>query len=233
MRLWDNATALKRLYHWLYVFVIACLFCSIGIWAINSPYFPVRHIKVITHLKHVDAKDVERISQQYLYGNIFIVDVNAAQQALAKLPWVDKVQVKRVWPDVVQIHIQERIPIAQLGNGQLVDEKGKLFKATTKESLPLFTESVNATKNMTIQLSVFENLLRPVGLHVNELHLNERSAWEVVLNNGILIKLGREHEQQRLSRFVEVWPQVLHSQEENIDYVDMRYPDGFALRYKK
>lgn len=232
MRLWDNATALKRLYHWLYLCIFLCLLGSAVVWAMHSPYFPVRQVKVVRPLWQVNGAEVQRISQKYLYGNIFVVDVNGAQQALSHLPWVASAQVKRVWPDTVQLDIRERVALARWPDGRLVDEDGHLFSATTNAALPQFTGTVKMTKDMVVQLLLFENMLQPIGLKVRELHLNDRLAWVVVLNNGILVRLGREHEQQRLSRFIEVWPQVLRNQADNIAYVDMRYPDGFALRYK-
>ncbi|MDF7676701.1 cell division protein FtsQ/DivIB [Neisseriaceae bacterium ESL0693] len=233
MRLWDNAQALKRLYRWLYLCVALCLMAAITLWGMHSSHFPVRHIKVTRTLQHIDAADIQRISKQYLYGNIFTVNVNAAQQELAGLPWVAQVQVKRVWPDTIALDIKERVALARWHDGQLVDQEGELFHARTSEDLPVFDGPVKNSRAMTVQLLLFNNMLHSVDLSVARLHLNARSAWEIVLNNGILIRLGREHQEKRLARFIAVWPQVLEDQAANIEYVDMRYPDGFALRKKQ
>lgn len=232
MRLWDNAPALKRLYRWLYLCVLLCLLIASGMWIVHSSYFPVRQIKVAQPLKHVQTNQIEAISRRHLYGNIFIVDVNAAKTALAKLPWVDKVQVKRIWPDTVLLDINEREVIARWGTQQLVDSNGQLFEAQSQENLPLLVGSASSVRFMTVNLLIFENLLRPTRLHIRELHLSNRSAWEIVLDNGITLRLGRENVEKRLAHFVWAWPQILRKQASDIDYVDLRYPDGFALRRK-
>ncbi|MCO6504075.1 MAG: cell division protein FtsQ/DivIB [Snodgrassella sp.] len=232
MRLWDNAIALKRLYRWLYLCIALCLLTAGGIWLVHSSYFPVRQIKVAEPLKHVQTAEIESISKKYLYGNIFTVNVNAARTEFAKLPWVAKAHVKRIWPDTVLLKINERTPIARRGNRQLVDANGELFEAQLQDNLPLLVGSESSVRFMAMNLLIFENLLQPTGLHIHELHLSNRSAWDIVLDNGISLRLGRENVETRLSRFVWAWPQVLHSQAKDIDYVDLRYPDGFALRYK-
>ncbi|KDN15728.1 hypothetical protein BGI40_06995 [Snodgrassella communis] len=232
MRLWDNAQALKRLYRWLYVCVLFCLLAAGGTWVAHSPYFPVRQIQVLQPLKHLQPTEIEKISRQYLQGNIFTVNVSAAQAELAKLPWVAKVQVKRIWPDTVQLDIKERVPVARWNTQQLVDMDGRIFNAVAQEQLPLLVGTTGSTRYMTVHLLIFENLLQPTGLYVQELQLSDRSAWQLILTNGITLRLGREKVEQRLASFVWAWQQVLQNQASNIDYVDLRYPDGFALRYK-
>ncbi|WMY92540.1 cell division protein FtsQ/DivIB [Snodgrassella communis] len=232
MRLWDNAQALKRLYRWLYVCVLFCLLAAGVTWVVHSPYFPVRQIQVLQPLKHLQSTEIAKISRQYLRGNIFTVNVSAAQAELAKLPWVAKVQVKRIWPDTVQLDIKERVPVARWNTQQLVDMDGRIFNAAIQEQLPLLVGTTGSTRHMTVHLLTFENLLQPTGLHVQELQLSDRSAWQLILTNGITLRLGREKVEQRLASFVWAWQQVLQNQASNIDYVDLRYPDGFALRYK-
>ena len=232
MRLWDNAPALKRLCRWLYFGIILCLLAAAGMWLVQSSYFPIRQIKVAYPLKHVQTGEIESISRQYLYGNIFNVNVNAARVELAKLPWVASAQVNRIWPDTVLLELNEREPIARWHTGLLVDTNGQLFQAQVQENLPLLVGAESSVRFMTVNLLIFENLLRPTDLHISELHLSNRSAWDIVLDNGITLRLGRENVETRLSHFIWAWPKVLRKQASEIDYVDLRYPDGFALRHK-
>lgn len=232
MRLWDDAAALKRLCHWLYVCVLLCLLIAAGVWVVNSPYFPIKQVKVATRIQRVDTAQVQSIIRHYLQGNIFKADVNGAQKALTRLPWVAQARVKRLWPDTVELTITERVPVARWHNNQLVDDHGNVFNAPTSESFPLLTGANISAKHMVTQLNVFEELLRSTGLHITELILSDRSAWTLVLNNGITVRLGRDDENKRLQHFVWAWPRVLREQAADIDYVDMCYRDGFALRHR-
>lgn len=235
MRLWDNAAALRRLYRWLYVCVMLCLLAAAGIWMVHSPYFPIKQVRIEQTLHRVDAKQIKAISDQYLRGNIFTVDVNRAQAALSTLPWVKQAKVTRIWPDTIVVSLQEQIPVARWQDGYLVNADGELFTADSEETWPVFevnalSEHPAIAKQMVDNLVAFDTLLRPLGLQIEALNLSDRSAWTLVLNNHIRVYLGREQVNERLQRFVWVWPRLLQADAADIAYVDMRYKDGFALR---
>ena len=64
--------------------------------------------------------------------------------------------------------------------------------------------------------------------------LSQRLSWQLRLSNGLAVQLGRDSERdsvrERLARFVEVYPRTLGRLSRRFDYVDLRYPNGFALR---
>ncbi|WP_051940259.1 cell division protein FtsQ/DivIB [Stenoxybacter acetivorans] len=235
MRLWDNAAALRRLYRGLYAIGLVCILASVAVWAVNSPYFPIKRVEVAGRLVRVNADDVAAVAKQYLHGNIFKADVNDTQKALAKLPWVANVQVKRLWPDAVEITIEERVPVARLsGSPKLVDKEGNSFIAPSDEVFPVLSvDRTDLIKNMVPQLSVFRQILEPTGLNISQLHCSDRLAWQIVLDNGIILHLGKDDAELRLRRFILAWHRVLKDNAAAVRYVDLRYRDGFAVRYKE
>jgi cell division protein FtsQ len=62
--------------------------------------------------------------------------------------------------------------------------------------------------------------------------LTQRYAWQLRLANGLHVMLGRDGDvaESRLRRFVEVYPETLGRMARKHEYVDLRYPNGFALR---
>ncbi|MCP2040888.1 cell division protein FtsQ [Neisseria sp. HSC-16F19] len=235
MRLWDNAAALRRLYRWLYFMVIVCLLASGGIWVVNSPYFPIRQVQLAAPLQQVAAEDVQTVAQTHLRGNIFKADVNAARVAFAELPWVAEVQVRRLWPDTVEVAITERTAVARWDDDHLVDSTGVIFPAQSEEELPWFVADDEHAGEATARAMVrglheFQAALQNSDLAISQLYYSERSAWILVLDNGIKVRLGRENVAQRLRHFVWAWPRILKDRAEGIVYVDMRYKDGFAVR---
>ena len=85
---------------------------------------------------------------------------------------------------------------------------------------------------------------------IDELRLSPRRAWRIRLDNGLQIALGREQPTVRLARFVAFYPRLFGSTaaaettgvssvsgtpvdtapEVHPVTVDLRYPDGFAIR---
>jgi cell division protein FtsQ len=66
------------------------------------------------------------------------------------------------------------------------------------------------------------------------LSLSQRYAWTARLDNGITLHLGRAAERDvlkaRIDRFVSVYPQLSVAMAGQISSVDLRYPNGLALR---
>ena len=88
-----------------------------------------------------------------------------------------------------------------------------------------------------IALANFVNLsklLKFSELSIDELLLTERHSWQLTLNNGVMLNLGRENKIERVQRFMDVYPQIIKTKKENqqVDYVDLRYDTGLAVGWK-
>ncbi|QEY23684.1 cell division protein FtsQ/DivIB [Neisseria animalis] len=230
--MWDDATAMGRLTRWLMVLMVLLLIGTGVAWVYNSDHFPVKQVAIQGKLKYSDGKELQNIAQQYMRGNIFRADVHGAGEAFQKLAWTDSVLVRRRLPDTVEIILEERIPLARWQSGGLLDTKGNVFQAEVEENLPLFSGEPNTGKDMVRHYREFADILDSLGLTINKLIYTPRSAWQVVLDNGITVRLGRENETQRLRHFAEAWPALLEKQRDSLLYVDMRYKDGFSVRHK-
>jgi len=57
-----------------------------------------------------------------------------------------------------------------------------------------------------------------------------RRAWRVRLDAGPTLELGREDVEARLGRYLEVHQRSVGALQRRIDYVDLRYANGFAVR---
>lgn len=51
-----------------------------------------------------------------------------AQDAIARLPWVESAQVRKRWPDVLEVHVTEHKPFARWGADRMLSEQGRLFR---------------------------------------------------------------------------------------------------------
>jgi cell division protein FtsQ len=71
-----------------------------------------------------------------------------------------------------------------------------------------------------------------LGLDVRRLNLDLRGAWELTLQNGIEIRLGRRDVEQRTDLFLDVVADIISSRESEIEFADMRYSNGFTIGWK-
>jgi cell division protein FtsQ len=81
-------------------------------------------------------------------------------------------------------------------------------------------------------LNIRERLI-PLGLDLRSVNLDARGAWQLTLQDGIDIRLGRRNVDERADLFLAVVANMVSSREGDIDFVDMRYNNGFTIGWKK
>ncbi|MGN7070366.1 cell division protein FtsQ/DivIB, partial [Neisseria sp. P0001.S004] len=183
--MWDDAGALGRLTRRLLVLMTFLLIGSGIAWLYNSKYFPVKQIAIQGKLKYASSKELQTVAREHIRGNMFRADIDSAQAAFQELPWIDSAMVRRRFPETVEIILTERVPVAHWRAGGLVDSKGNVFAASLKQGLPIFEGQQGTGKDMVKHYADFSGILSPLKLTIKELIYTPRSAWLLVLNNGI------------------------------------------------
>jgi cell division protein FtsQ len=77
-------------------------------------------------------------------------------------------------------------------------------------------------------LQVRDRLI-PVGLNLQRVHVDARGSWDMTLQNGIKVRLGRRDVAARTDLFLRVVTDIINSRAKEIEYVDMRYGNGFTI----
>jgi len=184
--------------------------------------------------------EVERSLAGRLRGNFFSINLEALRQSLEQLPWVRHAEVRRQWPSRIEVSIEEHVPVAFWGQatGQLVNSHGEVFAAVMSippaAPMPVLLGPSGLAPEMLGYYQQAQDLLKPLGRVPRALNVSPRLALQVKLDDGMIVELGREQLKaplrQRLERFVEYYPSVLSAARQRPSVVDMRYPNGFALR---
>ena len=200
----------------------------------RSSLFPLREITVLGSLEHTSTSEIGRATRESVAGNFLAVDLDAVRAALERLPWVRRVQVRRVWPDRLEISLEEHAALARWGDAGLVNTYGERFAATSAEPMPVFAGPAGTESEVTRRYRSFAELLAPLGEAPERVILTSRYAWQLRLTGGLNLELGRDLAQEpverRLARFVAAYAQTLARIPRRHETVDLRYPNGFALR---
>ncbi len=211
-----------------------------GGWTLAQPdTLPIRAVQVKGEFRHLDQGELHAALAGPASGGFFNVDVRAVKRAAESLPWVDRASVRRVWPDTLRVTVVEQVPMARWrrddGGMALVNVRGELFATAGPEalaSLPLFHAPAGAAETVAVRYQRLSASLAALGLSVRELGFNQRRAWSLRLDNGVQLLLGRGDGEAVLDRFVSAWPLALAARSEAIERVDLRYTNGFAVRWK-
>lgn len=229
--MWDKPLLLIWLADLLYAVAAILLLYSLLFLVIHLPLFPLREVEVTGQLSHLTRAQVRYVVSQTLKGNFFTLDLDQARNAFEKLPWVRSATLRRRWPDRLEVSLKEHVALARWGNMGLVDTDGDVFQAASNRELPVFIGQAGDAGLIAKHYEVFKKLLAPLGLAPAQIVLSPRRAWELRLSNGMLVELGREQTDARLAKFVSVYDQTIAKLPATPKYVDLRYPNGFAVRW--
>lgn len=228
--MWDNAPLLRLIANVLFGFSVLALLYGGLHFAVHQPrLFPLQAVRLDAAPRHVVPKEVLQVLHREVNGNLFTVDIKHVREALEKLSWVRKVGVRREFPNQLSIVIEEHVPLARWNREALVNTHGEVFYAYSEESLPAFFGQEGRSAEIAQQYQAFSQMLGKVNLRIAQISLSPRHAWQLKLENGLVLALGTEEVGERLSRFVAVYPYTLASQVSSIRAVDLRYRNGFAV----
>ncbi|MCE0802151.1 cell division protein FtsQ [Buttiauxella sp. A2-C1_F] len=228
------------------IFLSAVLFTVfIGGWIVvgwmeDAQRLPLSKL-VVTGERHYTRNDDIRQSILALGppGTFMTQDVNIIQQQIERLPWIKQASVRKQWPDELKIHLVEYVPIARWNDQHMIDAQGNSFSVpaerSAKQTLPMLSGPEGSEGEVLEGFRDMGAVLAKDKFTLKEAAMTARRSWQLTLNNGIKLNLGRGDTMKRLSRFVELYP-VLQQQEQadnkRISYVDLRYDSGAAVGWQ-
>jgi cell division protein FtsQ len=227
--MWDRPDILNRVANAL--FAAACMLVAYSAlhYIVRLPVFALREVRVTNVLLHVTPAQVETVVAHELAGNFFTLDLERARAGFEKLPWARKVNVRRQWPDRLEVALEEHIPLGRWGSAGLVDIYGESFAAAYDGTLPLFVGPPGSAREIAVRYGYFQRSLATIGLVPVQVQVSARRAWQVRVATGLTLQLGRENVESRLDRFIAVYPRTVGGLQRKLTYVDLRYANGFAV----
>lgn len=238
--MWNKPHLLNALTDLLMLVGAAALLAAAAVWLLRVPALPVRQVVFAETLTHTKRAEVEEVLPAALKGNFFSLNLEAVRGSLEQLPWVRKAEVRRVWPEKLEVRVEEHKPVARWGEGrgELVNSYGEVFAAAPAAeegaAMPLLYGPPGTAPEVLKQYGEMIAAFRPVGERPVQLTLSPRLAWQLKLNNGMFVDIGREQPKSpvgvRLQRFIEIYPEAVAKRAQRPAVVDLRYPNGFAMR---
>jgi cell division protein FtsQ len=204
-------------------------------WMNDPHYWPVRSVHAEGRFVHLQREQMLEEVMPLAQRGFFAAQVGEIQGRLQDLAWVDEVSVRRVWPDRIDVQVREQTAIAHWGEQGLLNPRAQVFEPRQAVELPGLPHFEGPDGHQKRVLAMYQKMLvtlRPLQLGIDRLRLDARRTWSVQLSNGLSVEVGRNDPLERIARFVRVYPAILAADDGSLVSVDLRYTNGFAVRWE-
>ena len=196
---------------------------------------PIKFVRVEGIFQHLKKEELQEVLMPWVSTGFLEADMPTIQKVVGDLPWVKTVAIKRIWPDTIDIKVEEKIPFVRWGENSLVTEQGVIF---TPKDISEFSQLMIVTGPKNQQLKTLEIMkgittaLSDQSIGLTEFHINDRWSWKIKLTTGLEILLGRDEQLKKLQRFLKTLSVLTPEQIQAMAVVDLRYPNGYAVSWK-
>lgn len=210
-----------------------------GVWRqgvdLNREWFPVRYVRVQGVIENLDSGKLREVLAPAVAAGYFSLDIDEVEGAARSCPWVQTVQVNRVWPDTLVVTVKEHEPVARWGEKSMLDARGERFtpeRVDGFEKLPELFGPPGTEHFLLRTLAQLNELLAPQGFKVADLEVSKRRAWTLRLENGPEMYFGRREPVEAVEHFLSLLNKLGENRLSRLLRVDLRYPNGFAVVWR-
>lgn len=229
----------------LFVVGGAGLLVAAGGWALRHPLFSLGGITVRGDVVHNNAVTLRANVAPRVAGNFFTLNLESARAAFQAVPWVRQAVVRREFPNRLRVVLQEHQAVAYWGDEgepKLVNSFGEVFEANVgdveQEALPRLAGPEGESAQVLATYRALQPLFEPLDLGLEQLVLTGRGSWQLTLDTGAVVELGRGTQAElvaRAQRFAQTVTQATAKygrRPEALVSADLRHGDGYAIRLR-
>ena len=194
---------------------------------------PIAKVEVSGTFRYLDRSRLQERLKPYLQTTFFGLDVRVIQQVLQVDSWIDSVNVRKVWPDRVEVVLEEEFPVARWRVGDLINANGDILRTRQGHNfdhLPSLSGPSGREQEVMQQYLTLSQQLRPLGLKVAGVDLTRAGSWSFQVD-GVEIQLGGDELIERMQRFSRLYFGRLEQEWAQVKSIDLRYRDGIAVAW--
>ena len=193
----------KRIKLFLKVFVLVLLIGGSVVFALTSPIFNIKEIKVLNN-SQVSSETIISLSELNVDENIFKFYKNEVINKIKENAYIENVEIERKIPNVVEINVEERVPkysVDYMGKYALINSQGYLLEISEEnKDLPIIygittnEEEINPGKRLNNEdLNRLEDIMKIIssanenGLEgkITSVDINDKNDYIIYLEDDM------------------------------------------------
>lgn len=201
---------------------------------IKSKHWEISDIEIDAEFKRVNSEQIRVVVAAYPERSFFKLKAAGIKESLLEIPWVQSVRVTKKWPRTLVIKLIEHKAVAVWNKNQLLNDKGEIFEVDSIDDLSLLPSIEGKdkdSKNIWEKYVRYNEILKTTGYEIGNTVVSDRGGWVTTLTNGIKINFGSRQVDARLLRLADTWVKLFQLKKVNPEYIDLRYTNGYAVKW--
>lgn len=232
-RLRDSMGRLRHGLRYLVMLLAVAVVLGLGREALAGlRAMPVERILVTGKLEQVREDALRSALQGRLEAGLLFLDLSGLREELEALPWVYRVQLRRRFPDILELRVVEQLPIARWGEYGFLNHEARIIPvvdASRWSGLPRIRGPEGSEARLMTRYQRLQELFHSHELTLVELQEDGFGQLVLTLDNGTLVQLGNRDFAGRVDGFLHLWEHELKTFTDAVARVDMRYEGGAAV----
>jgi len=213
----------------------------------------IRVVKVEGPLAASEAAEIRSSIEEVLNGRLLSLDVSKLRKRVMELSWPGGVSVRKVWPDTVVIRVSRRTVVARWAEAGYLTPAGEIVSTPNGPlDVPVFECALSTPRQAMEAHRYLQYMAEDAGLVISRLSENRLGEWQLEFSYpgagahsmeypagleldlaGPTVMLGAGGLRDRMERFLEAWSRLPMERVNRVDYVDLRYGTGVAVRWRE
>ena len=193
----------------------------------------ITEVQYLNEIKRVSLDDLSAISSKIYNKGYLQIGLSQLKEEIETLNWVKRASLERQWPNQVNIYIEEEQIIGRWNNQSIMNSKGTLFilnQQTLPNGLVEFYGPDGQEELVLEKYLSFKEELAIRGILIEQMTLDFKGSWSITIRPDIAIRFGKENIIERFDRFLMIWDESLLDNLTVIEYIDLRYTEGFSVK---
>ena len=182
----------------------------------------------ITGLSERKNSEILNNLNNLLYKSIFVISENEIRKILEKHHIIQEFNIKKIYPSTLNIKIKPTKFIARVSNNgkYLVGANGKLIKdKNNNELIPYIFGEFNTQDFLSFTQNIEKSIFS--FLNLKTLYFFPSGRWDILTDNGILIKLPLNNISDSLNLAYKI---INNKDMKNINLIDLRIKNHLIIK---
>jgi|TARA_B110000037_G_C16972513_1_gene445647 cell division protein FtsQ len=212
----------------IYLLLLLILSTTSGKFILEENNYSLTINKInIEGLSKIHNSKISSELKDLIYKNILLIEKEEIKKVLSKYNIIEEYNIKKIYPSTININIKPTKFVARLSsNDQLVGANGKLIKdKENTEILPYIFGKFDSYNFLNFKKNIKQSNFNFV--EFKTLYFFSSNRWDVVTNDGILIKLPKNNILESLDFAYKI---INNSNFKNKNLIDLRIKDHLIVK---